>query len=101
MLLNILGYTYDTGQFGLHNSLSTILFVTDLYKNSNELIQLWVQNSSSPNTTNALITTLVLAFHQLDIFPSPISLNGESERKCSEVFPITALRKDLEVMKTL
>ena len=84
---------------GLHNSSSTILFVANLYKNSNELIQLWVQNSSSPNTTNALITTFSLTFH-LDIFPSPISLNGESERKCSEASSVTALRKDLELMKT-
>ena len=84
---------------GLHNSSSTISFVAHLYKNSNELIQLWVQNSSSRNTTNALITTLVLTFH-LDIFLSSISLNGELERKCSEPSPVTALRKDFVVMKT-
>ena len=82
---------------GLHNSSSRILFVAHLYKISNELIQLWVR---SPNTTNALITTFSLTFH-LDIFPSPISLNGESERKSSEASSVTALRKDLEVMKTL
>ena len=32
--------------------------------------------------------------------PGPISLNGEPKRKCSETPPVTASRKDLEVMTT-
>ena len=43
---------------------------------------------------------IITILYNCMVFPSPISLNGELERKCSETPPVTASRKDLEVMTT-
>ena len=57
--------------------------------------------TSSSSKSMLLLTSLSVHHKILEYYPSPISLNGESERKCSKASPATALRKDLEVMRTL
>ena len=75
-----------------------------LYKHTTIVSNTCMTEKKKPAKNNASILLYVSAIHYQNsiqlVFPSPISLNGELERKCSETPPVTASRKDLEVMTT-